>query len=80
MIVDDAIVVLENIYRHRYEEKKSIVRACIDGTHEVGTPVLMSTLTTAAVFMPILLLQGRGRNPVRSRSFHHFRRNLPILV
>ena len=58
MIVDDAIVVLENIYRHRYEEKKSIVRACVDGTHEVGTAVLMSTLTTAAVFMPILLLKG----------------------
>ncbi len=58
MIVDDAIVVLENIYRHRYEEKKSIVKACVDGTHEVGTAVLMSTLTTAAVFMPILLLKG----------------------
>src|SRR5271157_5600176 len=58
MIVDDAIVVLENIYRHRYEEGKSIVRACIDGTHEVGMAVLMSTLTTAAVFMPVLLLKG----------------------
>src|SRR5208337_3242587 len=57
-IVDDAIVILENIYRHRYEEKKSIVRACVDGTHEVGTAVFMSTLTTAAVFMPILLLKG----------------------
>src|SRR5208337_1344209 len=57
-IVDDAIVILENIYRHRYEEGKSIVRACVDGTHEVGTAVLMSTLTTAAVFMPILLLKG----------------------
>jgi len=58
MIVDDAIVILENIYRHRYEEGKSIVRACVDGTHEVGTAVLMSTLTTAAVFMPVLLLKG----------------------
>ena len=58
MIVDDAIVVLENIYRHRYEEGKSIVRACVDGTREVQTAVLMSTLTTAAVFMPILMLKG----------------------
>jgi hydrophobic/amphiphilic exporter-1 (mainly G- bacteria), HAE1 family len=58
MIVDDAIVILENIYRHRYEEGKSIARACVDGTHEVGTAVLMSTLTTAAVFMPVLLLKG----------------------
>jgi hydrophobic/amphiphilic exporter-1 (mainly G- bacteria), HAE1 family len=58
MIVDDAIVVLENIYRHRYEEKKSIVEACVDGTREVGTAVLMSTLTTAAVFVPVLMLTG----------------------
>ncbi len=58
MIVDDAIVVLENIYRHRYEENKSIVQACVDGTKEVGTAVFMCTLTTAAVFMPILMLKG----------------------
>ncbi|MBI4962678.1 MAG: efflux RND transporter permease subunit [Desulfomonile tiedjei] len=58
MIVDDAIVVLENIYRHRYEEGKSIVRAVVDGTGEVGMAVFMSTLTTAAVFLPILMLRG----------------------
>ncbi|HMK35078.1 MAG TPA: efflux RND transporter permease subunit [Desulfomonilaceae bacterium] len=58
MIVDDAIVVLENIYRHRYEENKTIVRACVDGTREVGTAVFMCTLTTAAVFMPVLMLKG----------------------
>ncbi len=58
MIVDDAIVVLENIYRHRYEENKGIVQACVDGTREVGTAVFMCTLTTAAVFMPILMLKG----------------------
>lgn len=58
MIVDDAIVVLENIYRHRYEEGKGIVRACVDGTREVGMAVFMSTLTTAAVFMPVLMLRG----------------------
>jgi hydrophobic/amphiphilic exporter-1 (mainly G- bacteria), HAE1 family len=58
MIVDDAIVVLENIYRHRYEEGKSVVRACVDGTREVGTAVFMSTLTTAAVFLPVLMLKG----------------------
>ncbi len=58
IIVDDAIVVLENIYRHRYEEKKSVFNACVDGTREVGMAVLMSTLTTAAVFMPILMIRG----------------------
>ena len=58
MIVDDAIVVLENIYRHRYEEGKNVIAACVDGTKEVGTAVFMSTLTTAAVFMPVLMLKG----------------------
>jgi len=58
IIVDDAIVVLENVYRHRYEEKKSIVNACVDGTREVGMAVFMSTLTTAAVFVPVLMLTG----------------------
>ncbi|MEW6347698.1 MAG: efflux RND transporter permease subunit [Thermodesulfobacteriota bacterium] len=58
MIVDDAIVVLENIYRHRYEEGKSILRACVEGTREVGMAAFMCTLTTAAVFMPVLLLKG----------------------
>jgi hydrophobic/amphiphilic exporter-1 (mainly G- bacteria), HAE1 family len=58
MIVDDAIVVLENIYRHRFEEHKSTVRACVDGTREVGMAVFMCTLTTAAVFLPVLMLRG----------------------
>jgi len=58
MIVDDAIVVLENIYRHRFEEGKTIVRACVEGTREVGMAAFMCTLTTAAVFMPILMLRG----------------------
>ncbi|MCX5863042.1 MAG: efflux RND transporter permease subunit [Deltaproteobacteria bacterium] len=58
MIVDDAIVVLENIYRHRYEEGKGIVKACIEGTREVGMAAFMCTLTTAAVFLPVLMLKG----------------------
>ncbi|MBM4328452.1 MAG: efflux RND transporter permease subunit [Deltaproteobacteria bacterium] len=58
MIVDDAIVVLENIYRHRYEEGKGIFAACVEGTREVGVAAFMCTLTTAAVFMPVLLLKG----------------------
>ncbi len=58
LIVDDAIVVLENIYRHRYEEGKPVFTACVDGTREVGMAAFMCTLTTAAVFMPVLMLQG----------------------
>lgn len=58
MIVDDAIVVLENIYRHRFEEHKSAVVACVEGTREVGMAAFMCTLTTAAVFLPVLMLKG----------------------
>jgi hydrophobic/amphiphilic exporter-1 (mainly G- bacteria), HAE1 family len=58
MIVDDSIVVLENIHRHRYEEGKELVQACIDGTKEVGMAAFMCTLTTAAVFLPVLMLKG----------------------
>ena len=58
LIVDDAIVVLENIHRHRYEEGKGVYAACVDGTREVGMAAFMCTLTTAAVFMPVLLLKG----------------------
>lgn len=54
MVVDNAIVVLENIFRH-LEMGKDRVRAAIDGGAEVWGGVLASTLTTVAVFIPILL-------------------------
>jgi HAE1 family hydrophobic/amphiphilic exporter-1 len=54
MVVDNAIVVLENIFRHR-QMGKSLVEAAIEGGREVWGGVLASTLTTVAVFIPILL-------------------------
>lgn len=54
MVVDNAIVVLENVFRHR-QMGKSAVEAAIDGGREVWGGVLASTLTTVAVFVPILL-------------------------
>lgn len=54
MAVDNAIVVIENIYRH-LEMGKGRVRAAIDGGLEVWGGVLASTLTTVAVFVPILI-------------------------
>ena len=56
MLVDNAIVVLENIYRHR-EMGKSAVRAALDGASEVWLAVLASTLTTVAVFVPVIFIQ-----------------------
>ncbi|MFQ5491062.1 MAG: efflux RND transporter permease subunit, partial [Phycisphaerae bacterium] len=57
IIVDDAIVVLENIYRH-VQEGVPLKRAVIDGTAEVTWPVVSSTATTVAAFMPLLLMPG----------------------
>ena len=56
MVVDNAIVVIENIYRH-LEMDKPAPRAALDGTSEVAGAVLASTLTTLVVFFPILLIQ-----------------------
>ena len=57
MIVDNSIVVLENIYRF-VSEGKDRMTACVEGTQEVITSVLASTLTTVAVFLPIGLAGG----------------------
>jgi len=57
MVVDDAIVVLENIYR-RVERGGPLKEAIVDGTREVFWPVLTSTLTTCAAFLPMLLMEG----------------------
>jgi HAE1 family hydrophobic/amphiphilic exporter-1 len=57
MLVDNSIVVLENIYRHM-ELGKSPRRASIDGATEVVTAIFGSTLTTIAVFLPILFVPG----------------------
>ncbi len=59
MIVDNAIVVLENVFSHLQQGKRPI-RAAIDGTTEVGTAMLGSTMTTVAVFTPIVLVQGEA--------------------
>ncbi len=56
MVVDNAIVVLENIYRH-LELGKKPTQAAYDGAREVWGAVLASTLTTVAVFVPILLVE-----------------------
>ena len=57
MLVDNAIVVLENIYRQR-ENGASRVDAADEGTTEVGLAVIASTLTTIAVFLPIVFVEG----------------------
>ena len=57
MIVDNSIVVLENIYRFSAEGHDRM-SACVDGTKEVTSSVVASTLTTEAVFVPLALTGG----------------------
>ncbi len=57
MLVDNAIVVLESIFRCR-EEGDDMIEATIRGTGEVGGAVFASTLTTVAVFFPIVFVEG----------------------
>jgi HAE1 family hydrophobic/amphiphilic exporter-1 len=57
MLVDSAIVVLESIHRQR-EKGMSIIEAAIEGTSLVGGAVTASVLTTIAVFIPIVFVEG----------------------
>jgi HAE1 family hydrophobic/amphiphilic exporter-1 len=57
LLIDDAIVVRENIFRH-YEEGSNPVKSAIDGTNEVTLAVIATTSTVVAVFLPIAFLSG----------------------
>ncbi len=55
MLVDNAIVVMENIFRH-YQNGDSAIDAAINGTSEVGGAISASTITTIVVFLPIVYM------------------------
>jgi HAE1 family hydrophobic/amphiphilic exporter-1 len=57
MLVDNAIVVLENIFRHR-EDGESPLSAALKGSKEVAGAIAASTLTTVAVFLPLVFISG----------------------
>ncbi|WP_303875205.1 efflux RND transporter permease subunit [Bacteroides acidifaciens] len=57
MMIDSSIIVTENISQYR-EQGYSLRRACITGTSEVVTPMLSSSLTTIAVFAPLIFMSG----------------------
>ena len=58
IVVDDAIIVLENSYRHQEELHKDPETAAIDGTREITTAVIATTIALLAVFSPLLFLTG----------------------
>jgi HAE1 family hydrophobic/amphiphilic exporter-1 len=58
IVIDDAIVVLENIYRFVEEKGMDPFRAAVEGTREIGLAVLATTLSLLAVFIPVGFLSG----------------------
>ncbi len=57
LVVDDAIVMLENVYRH-LQMGKSRFRAAMDGANEIGFAILATTISLVAVFVPLSFLTG----------------------
>ncbi len=68
LVVDDAIVVVENIHRH-IEEGMTPLDAAIKGMHEIAGPVIAMTITLAAVYMPIGFTQGLTGSLFREFAF-----------
>ena len=68
MLVDNAIVVLENIYRHR-EGGKPSREAALVGSREVGTAITASTLTTIAVFVPVMFIGGYAAQTFQQMAY-----------
>ncbi|MGA9769823.1 MAG: efflux RND transporter permease subunit [Blastocatellia bacterium] len=58
IVIDDAIVVLENIYRFVEEKGMSPFQAAVEGTREIGLAVLATTLSLMAVFLPVGFMGG----------------------
>ncbi|HME05389.1 MAG TPA: efflux RND transporter permease subunit, partial [Bryobacteraceae bacterium] len=58
IVIDDAIVVLENIFRFMEEKNLSPMQAAVQGTRDIGLAVLATTLSLAIIFIPIALMGG----------------------
>ena len=67
LVVDDAIVMFENIYRHMEEEGLDAFEAAIKGSREIGFTIISITVSLVAVFIPVLLMGG-----VVGRIFNEF--------
>ena len=61
MLVDNSIVVIESIFRHRNELGEDSRTAALSGASEVALPIIASTATTMCVFLPLIFLAAGGR-------------------
>lgn len=58
IVIDDAIVMVENIYRHRRALGKSAMQAAYDGSAEIGFAIIATTLVLGGVFLPVAFMGG----------------------
>jgi multidrug efflux pump len=68
LVVDDAIVVVENVYRH-LEEGMTPIKAALQGAREIATPIIAMTITLAAVYAPIAFMGGITGSLFREFAF-----------
>jgi HAE1 family hydrophobic/amphiphilic exporter-1 len=61
MLVDNSVVIIESIFRHRNELGKDSRTAALEGASEVALPIIASTATTLCVFLPVIFLSAGGR-------------------
>jgi hydrophobic/amphiphilic exporter-1 (mainly G- bacteria), HAE1 family len=73
-VVDDAIVMLENIVRHR-ETGEGMLEAALNGSREIGFTIVSMTLSLAAVFIPVLFMGG-----ILGRLFREFAVSIGVAV
>lgn len=58
IVIDDAIIVIENIFRHMEEEKEPPIMAAINGTKEIALAVMATTLSLVVIFLPVAFMSG----------------------
>ncbi|MBI3476563.1 MAG: efflux RND transporter permease subunit [Acidobacteria bacterium] len=66
IVIDDAIIVLENIFRFMEEKGKGPIQAAIEATREIGLAVMATTLSLIIIFLPIAFMTGYARKYVNS--------------
>ena len=66
IVIDDAIIVLENIFRFMEDKGRDRVQAAIEATQEIGLAVMATTLSLIIIFLPIAFMTGYARKYVNS--------------
>ncbi|MGL4688338.1 MAG: efflux RND transporter permease subunit [Fusobacteriaceae bacterium] len=80
MLTDNSVVVIDNIYRHISELKKTVRDAADDGATEVSIAIIASASTTMVVFIPILFIPGFAREIFRDLAYAIIYSNLAAII